>query len=237
MWSSESDSSPQGPAQPHSGEGAAPGAAPRGSVLARLRQHAANLAIDLQRHGRDPAVRQVLDGELGRWLLRSRLMRDYRMREEDAEELLIDILMRFIDHPPQTPEGALGWLCHITYSQFCDWDRARKADKRDGEEGVSPEHWARLAEGVGDGAPAIEQRTAWRQQLDCVQRQLHAFAQSNLRYAELIRMKIMEFTNEEIASVWYGVEPHALTPEHGNRIKSTLSSARKAVMPYLAECA
>lgn len=210
-----------------------------GGLLGRLRQQAAELAVAVTGDGagRDKAVRAVLDGELGRWLLRSRLIRDYRMREEDAEELLIDILMRFIEHPPQTPQGALGWLCHIAYSQFCDRDRARKADKRDGEEQVSAERWEQLAEQVGDGAAAVDQRAAWRQQLDCVQRQLQRFAAQNLRYAELIRMKIMDFSNEEIASIWYGLSQEELTPEHGNRIKSTLSSARKAAMPFLAECA
>lgn len=208
-------------------------------LLGRLRQQAAQLALALAgpAMARDRAVRDVLDGELGRWMLRSRLIRDYRMKEEDAEELLIDILMRFIEHPPQSPDGAFGWLCHIGYSQFCDWDRARKADKRDGEDQVSAEHWEQLAEQVGDGAASVDQQAQWRQQLDCVQRQLQRFAEQNLRYAELIRMKIMDFSNEEIASIWYGVEAHALTSEHGNRIKSTLSSARKAAMPFLAECA
>jgi DNA-directed RNA polymerase specialized sigma24 family protein len=188
----------------------------------------------------DVATRSVLTGQLGRWI-EWRLRQAYRLAEEDAEELMADVVFKFSVQPPDSPSTAWGWLTRMVNSTAIDWIRARKARTPEGgfvsvdggEDGADPD-----GERTGLEVPdwRTEQSHEGRSFADCIARQLALMEAQHAKYAALIRMRLEEMESEEMAAVVYGVDVDDLTPEHKNNFKSMLSTARKVSVRYFQQC-
>jgi DNA-directed RNA polymerase specialized sigma24 family protein len=188
----------------------------------------------------DQATTAAMTGPLGRWI-EWRFRQAYRFGEADAEELMADVIFKFSTQPPRSPDTAWGWLTRMVRSTAIDRIRAEGARTPEGGfefiDGREPS-------GDGDEAPGGIEVPDWRSEealegqsfADCIARQLALMEQKNAKYAALIRMRLEEMENDEMASVVYGVDIDRLTDELMNRFKSMLSTARKVSKLYLEQC-
>ena len=188
----------------------------------------------------DQATKAALTGQLGRWI-EWRFRQAYRFGESDAEELMADVVFKFCSQPPSSPETAWGWLTRMVRSTAID--RIRATGARTPEGGFEAiDGWGPTGDGE-DEQPGLE-LPDWRSEealegqsfADCIARQLALMEQKNAKYAALIRMRLEELENDEMASVVYGVDIDRLTDEMMNRFKSMLSTARKVSKQYLEQC-
>jgi DNA-directed RNA polymerase specialized sigma24 family protein len=209
------------------------------SVAQDMRQRTEAWARDLKAGGRtaDQATRAVLEGRLGRWI-EGRLTRHFGLAEDAAEEVLVDVILKFARTDPAEMTSPFGLLCRVVNSAAIDRIRRQQArtpdggfvdidDDNDDERGAPGE----LA-GDWHTLDAVTQR----QLQDCVRRMLQEFASAKPGYARLLAMCLDECDNDEIASAVFELPVAEVTDAHRHRIKNRLLQARKESLPYMRRC-
>lgn len=186
------------------------------------------------------ATRDALEGRLGRWI-EGRLRRHFSLPEDVAEEVLVDVILKF-SRPDGGPiTSPFGLLCRIIHS--CAIDRLRRLRARTPEGG-----WVDLDNAADEPPPdhqeALATDSAWhpldlvaqRQLQDCVRRMLAEFARDKPGYARLLALCLEECSNDEMAATVFELPLAEVSDSHRHRIKNRLLQARKASLPYMRRC-
>lgn len=195
----------------------------------------------LERGGQvaDQATREALEGRLGRWI-EGRLRRHFSLPDDVAEEVLVDVVLKFSrpDSGPRT--SPFGLLCRILHS--CAIDRLRRQRARTPEGGFvdldtpdAAEEPSALEAGASGNWQTLD-AVVQRQLQDCVRRMLAVFAQDKPGYARLLAMCLDECDHDEIAAAVFELPPTEVTEQHRHRIKNRLLQARKESLPYMRRC-
>lgn len=208
-----------------------------------LPEAAVHWATELARGGKaaDFATRAALTGKLGRWIEFRLTSRIFRLAPMDAEEVTADVIFKFATEPPAIPATAWGYLTKIVRSKAIDHIRSRNSRTPDQGfleldapiEGQNGEDSARMFE-IPDDRPVkdIEGRSF----ADCIAAQLLLFEAKHAGYALLIRMRLEEMENDEMAAVVFLTPIEDVTETQMNRLKSRLSTARDRSLEFFRKC-
>lgn len=165
-------------------------------------------------------------------------LRRHRVPEAEAEELLTDILYKFIgtESTGSQDKSALALLWVIAERVLVDWVRRRETLRRGGggqggalEVTLDEEHWLSLLETSHGGFDL----PAWVR--ECVHRAAALFQHEKPRQAELLLRHAEGYSHRELA-VLLGTEPAAVTPHLEKAIKSRVHHACKLAREYFEEC-
>ncbi|MES2298061.1 MAG: hypothetical protein V4582_13535 [Pseudomonadota bacterium] len=182
--------------------------------------------------GREAAA-LLLYRRLGRRI--TRYLERHRVSEADAEEMLGDIIYKFI-MSEVTGTGqcsAIAFLWTIVERVLIDWVRRRDALCRGAGETevlVDEATWLRLIE------TTVGQFSVPDWVKDCVQRAAALFQHEKPRQAELLLLYAQGHSHRELAIIILGADPENVTDHQEKAAKSRVHHACKLAREYFKNC-
>lgn len=168
-----------------------------------------------------------------------RYMMRNRVPEAEAEELLGDVIYKFIttDATGVLPNSAIALLWTIAERVLIDWARRKSAASRGGqfegggatEVSLDDETWLSLLD-TGHGGFELP---GWVK--ECVHRAAALFQFDKPRQAETLLLHAQGYSHRDLAVI-QGADPDKVTPHQEKAAKSRVHHACKLAREYFKEC-
>lgn len=183
--------------------------------------------------GRDQAARLLLQGCGGRLASYIRRHSYNKATQEDAEEILMTVVMTFVTKPLPSGCNPDAWLFTIARNELVDWARKRQADKRGGgqvEVALDDDELGNLF----DTELGHTELPAWVR--DCIQKAAAYMQQVSPERAMVLFMVADGWSAEEIA-IYFGADPdQEITPQQQAAARDRRYRAKVEAQKYFAHC-
>jgi DNA-directed RNA polymerase specialized sigma24 family protein len=183
--------------------------------------------------GRDQAARLLLQGCGGRLASYIRRHSYNKATQEDAEEILMTVVMTFVTKPLPSGCNPDAWLFTIARNELVDWARKRQADKRGGgqvEVALDDDELGNLF----DTELGHTELPAWVR--DCIQKAAAYMQQVSPERAMVLLMVADGWSAEEIA-IYFGADPdQEITPQQQAAARDRRYRAKVEAQKYFAHC-
>lgn len=194
----------------------------------------ADQAIELLRAGKVQAAAELLNMHLHTRMLR--YLQRHRVPPDDAQELVTDVWMKFMNSRFDGQTRAVVWLWTVAGSVLLDWVRRQKTEKR-GRAPNGAVEVSGLDEVAWDMAMdqfdlETEQSQPWVKL--CVDRAMLQFSKDDPRRAHVLWLWYQGWSAKELA-VEYGAKPPPTQNQETAARNRVLEATRKA-KDYLAHC-
>jgi DNA-directed RNA polymerase specialized sigma24 family protein len=183
--------------------------------------------------GRDQAARLLLQGCGGRLASYIRRHSYNKATQEDAEEILMTVVMTFVTKPLPSGCNPDAWLFTIARNELVDWARKRQADKRGGGQAEVPLDDDELGN-LFDTELGHTELPAWVR--DCIQKAAAYMQQVSPERAMVLLMVADGWSAEEIA-IYFGADPdQEITPQQQAAARDRRYRAKVEAQKYFAHC-
>jgi DNA-directed RNA polymerase specialized sigma24 family protein len=183
--------------------------------------------------GRDQAARLLLQGCGGRLASYIRRHSYNKATQEDAEEILMTVVMTFVTKPLPSGCNPDAWLFTIARNELVDWARKRQADKRGGGQAEVPLDDDELGN-LFDTELGHTELPAWVR--DCIQKAAAYMQQVSPERAMVLFMVADGWSAEEIA-IYFGADPdQEITPQQQAAARDRRYRAKVEAQKYFAHC-
>jgi RNA polymerase sigma factor (sigma-70 family) len=194
----------------------------------------ANQAIELLRAGKVQAAAELLNKHLHTRMLR--YLQRHRVPPDDAQELVTDVWMKFMNSRFDGQTRAVVWLWTVAGSVLLDWVRRQKTEKRgralNGAVEVSGLDEVAWGMAMDQFDLETEQSQPWVKL--CVDRAMLQFSKDDPRRAHVLWLWYQGWSAKELA-VEYGAKPPPTQNQETAARNRVLEATRKA-KDYLAHC-
>lgn len=194
----------------------------------------AHQAIELLRAGKIQLAAELLNKHLHTRMLR--YFQRHRVPPDDAQELVTDVWMKFMNSRFEGETRAVVWLWVVANSVLLDWVRAQKAEKRgralNGAVEVSGLDDVAWDMAVNQFDIETEQSQPWVKL--CVDRAMLQLSQDDPRRAHVLWLWYQGWSAQELA-VEYGAKPPPTKQQEAAARNRVLEATRKA-KDYFSHC-
>lgn len=197
-------------------------------------EEAAEQALELLRAGKVQPAAELLNRYLHTRMLR--YLQRHRVPLDDAQELVTDVWMKFMNSRFEGETRAVVWLWTVASSVLLDWVRAQKAEKRgralSGAVEVSGLDDVAWDMAVNQFDIETEQSQPWVKL--CVDRAMLQLSQDDPRRAHVLWLWYQGWSAQELA-VEYGAKPPPNKQQETAARNRVLEATRKA-KTYFSHC-
>ena len=194
----------------------------------------ADQAIELLRAGKVQQAAELLNRHLHTRMLR--YFQRHRVPPDDAQELVTDVWMKFMNSRFEGETRAVVWLWVVANSVLLDWLRAQKAEKRgralNGAVEVSGLDDVAWDMAVNQFDIETEQSQPWVKL--CVDRAMLQLSQDDPRRAHVLWLWYQGWSAQELA-VEHGAKPPPTKQQETAARNRVLEATRKA-KDYFSHC-